>query len=83
MAVPKHLGEAAARLKEASAPIGEARSQATTLEGTRQWLAALTDFAMALSDIQAFNNESVHEKLHAVAGHVGFEELPPGAAKSG
>lgn len=83
MAVPKHLNEAAARLKEASARIDEARSQPATPEGTRQWLVALTDFAMALSDIQAFNNESVHEKLHALAGRAGLKELPPGAAKSG
>jgi len=75
MAIPKHLDEAVARLKDATRRIEEARAQPLAIETVTAWLAALTDFAMALSDIQSFNNESVHEKLHALAGRVGVPLL--------
>lgn len=74
MAVPKHLDEAAARLKEASTRIDAAATRPLTLESAKEWLLALTEYVRALSDIQAFNNESVHEKLHAIAGRVGMGE---------
>jgi hypothetical protein len=75
MAVPKHLEEAAARLKRAAAKIDDARSKPLTLESLRQWIEAVTDYSMALADIQSFNNESVHEKLHELAGRVGHEKF--------
>ena len=76
MAIPKHLEEAAARLKDASVRIKAAQAKPLTLESVQEWLIALTDFSSALSDIQAFNNESVHEKLHALAGRAGLREFP-------
>lgn len=76
MALPQHLDQAASRLKEAAARIEEARQRAGSHEGLRDWMAALTDFAMALSDIQSFNNESVHEKLHALRERIGLREFP-------
>ena len=82
MAVSRHLGEAAERLEEARARIELARAGDGGL--TRQWLEAVTDYLFALSDIQRFANESVHEKLHELGAHVGisFERpptpLPPG-----
>jgi hypothetical protein len=39
-------------------------------------LAALTDYAEALKDIQEYSNESVHEKLHQLAGRVGLRKFP-------
>jgi hypothetical protein len=72
MAVPKHLDEATAQLKDAALRIEVARTREPTLESAHEWLGALTDFAMALSDIQSFNNESVHEKLHEIGGRVGL-----------
>jgi len=77
MAIPKHLDEAVARLNEASAHIDEARAKPLTLESLREWLVGLTNYAVAISDIQTFNNESVHEKLHELAGHVGLKKFPP------
>lgn len=77
MAVPKHVDEAAARLKAASARINDVRAKPASIDGLQQWLAALTDFCLALSDIQSFNNESVHEKLHELAGRAGLREFPP------
>ena len=83
MAVPKHLDEAVIRLKEASARIDEGRAKPLTLESLREWLVALTDYAVAMSDIQTFNNESIHEKLHELAGRVGLKEFPPASPKGG
>jgi hypothetical protein len=77
MAIPKHLEEAAARLKQASTRIEAARAKPLTLATLQEWLGALTDFCSAMSDIQAFNNESIHEKLHELAGRAGIREFPP------
>jgi hypothetical protein len=77
MTIPKHLGEAAARFKEAAVRIDAARAKPLTLDSLQEWLGALTELTVALSDIQAFNNESVHEKLHEIAGRLGLRHFPP------
>ena len=74
MAVPQHLEDAVNRLKDASWRIDQARPKASTIEHLRKWLIALTDFSVALSDIQRYNNESIHEKLHELAGRM--KKLP-------
>jgi hypothetical protein len=76
MTVPKHLESAAAKLKEAERRIEEARGGPVTCENQQLWLEALTDYGMALAEIQAYNNESVHEKLHELAGRVGIRKFP-------
>lgn len=76
MSLPKHLEEAVGRLKEASARIEQARAKPGTLESQQEWLVALTDFSRALSDIHEFNNESIHEKLHEIAGRLGLKRFP-------
>lgn len=76
MPVPKLLEEAVARLKEASARIDVAREKPPTLESLQEWLAGLTDFSHALSEIQEYNNESVHEKLHEIAARLGLRRFP-------
>jgi hypothetical protein len=76
MAVPKHLDEAASRLKEAWLRIEAARESPTSLDSLKEWLGALTDYADALKDIQEYGNESVHEKLHQLAGQVGLRKFP-------
>lgn len=70
MAVPAHLEDAAARLSEASWRIERAKEKPLTSASQREWLVALTDFSVALSDIQRFNNESIHEKLHDLTGRL-------------
>ncbi|MFZ5876711.1 MAG: hypothetical protein ACOYXU_09910 [Nitrospirota bacterium] len=70
MPIPGHLEEAAARLSEASWRIDQAKAKPFNAETEREWLSALTDYSLALSDIQRFNNESIHEKLHALTGRV-------------
>jgi hypothetical protein len=76
MTVPKHLNEAAAKLKEASFRIDEARQGPLTCENQKLWLEALTDYCVALSEVQAYCNESVHEKLHELAGRMGVRNFP-------
>jgi len=83
MALPQHVDEAANRLKGATARIEDARGRAVSLESLREWLSALTDFTQALSDVNAFNNESVHEKLHAFADRMGLREFPTSRGKTG
>jgi hypothetical protein len=76
MTVPKHLNEAAEKLKAASFRIDEARRGPLTSENQKLWLEALTDYCAALSDVQAYCNESVHEKLHELAGRMRVRKFP-------
>ena len=78
MTVPKHLEAAAARMKEATFRIEEARQGPVTCENQKVWLEALTDYCLALSEVQAYCNESVHEKLHQLAGRTGLRKFPAG-----
>jgi hypothetical protein len=73
MSLGKHLEEAADRLKAAAYRIDEAREKPASAESLRDWLAALTDQTRALVDLQLLSNESIHEKLHALAEHVGMK----------
>lgn len=77
MSLGKHLEQAVKRLEEAERRIGKVRNEAATLEGMRNWLVALSDFTAALSDIQRYNNESVHEKLHELAERIGMKSGSP------
>ena len=73
MSVPKHLAEAAAKLNETLFRIDEARQGPVTCENQKVRLEALTDNCPALSEVQSYNNESVHEKLHELAGRTGVK----------
>jgi hypothetical protein len=75
MTVPKHLEDAAGRLKEASERIEQARRGPTTCDNQQVWLEALTGYCAALAEIQSYNNESVHEKLHELAGRLGIKKF--------
>jgi hypothetical protein len=76
MPVPKHLEDAVTKLKEAEFRIDEARRGPVTCENQKLWLEALTDYCLALAEVQSYNNESVHEKLHELAGRVGLRKFP-------
>jgi hypothetical protein len=75
MSLSKHLEAAVDKLKNAEARIGAARNKASSPEDLRAWLVALSDFCLALSDIQTFNNESVHEKLHELRERIGLKKF--------
>lgn len=76
MALPKHVDDAADRLHEAFARIEEARAKPSSQESLYEWLSALTDYAQALMDLHEFTNESVHEKLHVLAGLLNLKSFP-------
>jgi hypothetical protein len=80
MSLPKHLEEAVSRLDGASWRIDQARKKALSLESLQEWLTALTDYSSVLSEIQQLNNESIHEKLHELAGRVGLKKFRTGSA---
>ena len=75
MPLPKHLAEAATRLEEASARIDAARASTPTIDSLAAWLAALTDQVQALADVQRYDDESIHEKLHALAGRLKLDDV--------
>jgi hypothetical protein len=75
MTVSRHAEEAVARLQEAEARIARMREDPLTLESQRAWLEALTVYCYALADIHTFNNESIHEKLHELAGVTGLKKF--------
>lgn len=75
MALAKLLDEAASRLDEATFRIDAARAKPFDQECAREWLDALAEYCVALNDIQRLNNESVHEKLHTIAGRLRLEGL--------
>ena len=70
MSIPVHLEQAVARMKDASWRIDQAKDQPFSDKMVQEWLNAVTDFTTALSDVQRFNNESIHEKLHDLAGRL-------------
>jgi hypothetical protein len=79
MTVPRHLDEAVAKIKEATFRIEQARQGPLTCENQKIWLEALTEYCLALSEVQAYGNESVHEKLHELAGRIGLRKFPAGS----
>lgn len=76
MTVSRHVEEAAEKLREAARQITLAREGPDTCKNQRVWLEALTAYCEALADMQTYNNESVHEKLHALAGQIGIRKFP-------
>ena len=76
MSLAHHLEEATSRLEHASARIDAARERPASLDSLRDWVAALTDYVRAATDVHAYTNESVHEKLHELAGHLGLKDIP-------
>jgi hypothetical protein len=75
MTVSRHVEEAAGKLKEAQRQIALAREGPVTCENQQIWLEALTAYCQALADIHTFNNESIHEKLHELAGLLGLRKF--------
>jgi methylaspartate ammonia-lyase len=77
MTVSRHVEKAAEKLQEAARQIALAREGPNDFQNQRAWLEALTSYCEALADIHAYNNESIHEKLHALAGRAGLRKFPP------
>ena len=75
MTLPKQLEDAVSRLQEALWTIDQARKKPSSLESLQEWLIALTDYSLALSEIHQVNNESIHEKLHEIAARVHLKQF--------
>lgn len=76
MTVSRHVEGAAGKLQEAARQIALRREAPNSCENQRVWLEGLTASCEALADIHAYNNESVHEKLHELAGRMGLRKFP-------
>ncbi len=76
MTVSRIVEEAADKLQEAARQIVLAREGHNSCENQRVWLEGLTAYCEALADIQTYNNESIHEKLHELAGRMGLRKFP-------
>ena len=76
MTLPKHLTQAVAKLESAFARIEQARAKPATADSLQEWLEALTDYSVAVSEIHQLNNESIHEKLHELADRIGLRHFP-------
>ncbi len=76
MTLHKLLESAADRLNNAALRIEQAREAPASPEQLTQWMEALTQYVMALSEIHTLNNESIHEKLHELAGRAGLRPFP-------
>lgn len=63
MTLAKHLEEAAGRLEEARLRLMAAREGPSTPESQREWLEALTEYALALTELHEYTNEALYEKL--------------------
>jgi hypothetical protein len=75
MTISRHVEEAAERLKAAARQIAQAREGPVTCENQQVWLEGLTAYCQALADIHTYNNESIHEKLHELAGLIGLKKF--------
>lgn len=72
----RQLEEAAERLDMASAQVAEMQSRTCDSEERLEWLTALSDMVLAVSDIQALTNESMGEQLQAMAARLGVKAAP-------
>lgn len=70
MATPALLQQAADRLELAQLKLAHFRESPSTPANTRRWLEALTDYALALGEVQAFAQESADERLQALERRV-------------
>ena len=76
MTLRKLVEGATERLSEANARIERAKEGPLDAERTKEWLEALTQYVTALGEIHTLTNESVHEKLHELAGRAGLKHFP-------
>jgi hypothetical protein len=63
MALEKQLQEASDRLRTASLRIDHARAKQVSEQTIEQWLAALTDYALALGEVYDLNMQALQERV--------------------
>jgi len=66
MAATKLMEAAAARMETAARKLREAREAPFTPGALKEWLTAVTDYTLALGELQEYSQQSIHEKLQAL-----------------
>jgi hypothetical protein len=78
MSLPEHVQEALDRLEAADRKIKQARAEADRARRIDGWLAGLTDYMLALSDLHELDREHLAEQLNEIKGRLGVERFPAG-----
>lgn len=63
MAVTKLMFAASEKMEGAARRLHEAREHPSSPTALQEWLTALTDYVLALGEVQEYSQQSVHEKL--------------------
>ena len=83
MAVTQLMKAASERMEQAARRLRIAREGPFTPSALQEWLSALTDYALALGEVQAFSQESVHEKLQQLSHELHHPELTSPRKRTG
>ncbi|WP_164001779.1 hypothetical protein [Pyxidicoccus caerfyrddinensis] len=78
MPLPQHVDDATTRFEDAQRRIEEARAKPPRVENLHAWMNALSDYALVLSALHEYTNESIHEKLHVLFAHAKLQKPAPG-----
>jgi hypothetical protein len=78
MSLKKLIASAAQRMEVATAKITETRNLPPTQANLVEWMEALTDYTLALTDLVTYNNESAHEKIQEISARTKLGPLGPG-----
>jgi hypothetical protein len=83
MALTQLMNAASDRMEAAAVKLRRVRQGPFTPSGLQEWLNALTDYALALGEVQAFSQESIHEKLQLLARDLHRSDLGSPRRKAG
>jgi hypothetical protein len=77
MATTQLMRSAAERMEQAEKKLREVRESSFTPSALKEWLETLTDYVLAMAEVQEYGQQSVHEKLQAMGRQL-HRPLPPG-----
>jgi hypothetical protein len=83
MAATEHMKASADKMEQAAARLLAAREGAFTPSGLQKWLSALTDYALALGEVQELSQQSIHEKLQQLTRALHRPNMPAARRRSG
>jgi len=83
MPVTKLMNAASEKMETAAAKLRSAREGAFTPSALQEWLTALTDYALALGEVQQYSQESIHEKLQQLSRELHRPDLTSPRKRAG
>lgn len=83
MSTPELMKTAATRMEAAAKKLAEARELPFTPGALKQWMEALTEYALALGEVQQYSQQSIHEKLQAVGRELHRPAAPEAKRRAG